>query len=94
MITVEKLRMFCNDLKILGYEIHVPENVLFRQIMENFGAEQRIVRDVAKTLRQIGFMRPLGTGVWEYAGEFAPAAVVKEAIAADDTALADREVIE
>lgn len=72
MITIEKLRMFCFDLKFKGYEINVPESILFRQIMENFGAEQRIVRDVAKTLRQLGFMRPLGTGIWEYMGEFVP----------------------
>ena len=88
MLTVEKLRMFCNDLKLKGYEAQIPEGILFRQIMENFGAEQRIVRDTAKTLRQLGFIRPLGTGVWEFAGEFAP----KAAIEKDDKELSEREV--
>jgi len=72
MRTVAKLRILCNDLILDGYTNQVPETVLFRRIMENFGAEQPIVRDVAKSLRILGFMKPLATGVWEFTGEFAP----------------------
>jgi len=93
-MSVTKIRAIVERLNI-QYTISVPENILFRHIMiEMDDAAPRTVREVTKSIHRLGYMKPTNIGVWEFAGEFAPLAVVKEAIAADDTALADREVIE
>jgi hypothetical protein len=70
-MTVSKLREVVQYLK-LSYTKQVPEREFFRAIMEKIGASDRSRRHAAEAMHTMGFMRPLGNGIWEFAGEYAP----------------------
>ena len=70
-LTVAKLREVVEYLK-LRYEKQVPEPVFFQAVMDKIGASAEVRRNAAEAIHTRGFMQPLGNGIWEFTGEYAP----------------------